>query len=291
MASSTSTAMNSTANSSSSSSTSESAITEYLREYIDYQENGVDLTELSQIRQLDLYLQNCYSRVRELVESLQEVELPASSKSEIQTKLINALIQAKTIGDKKMQLSQQMLDTVERQSRKLKISQQKYNESINQQTTSTETTSNDIDSDNETDAEIVNPRNLNAKNSATSLWKRKATTNNASNSTLNQKRKCVTNNDHNSEQRDRKRTTQRNINSTNQNSANSNGKRIKLSTDLSSSTSEEPTYCLCSQLSYGSMILCDSKACDIKWFHFNCVNLTTKPKGKWYCPNCRDGRS
>lgn len=62
MASSTSTAMNSTANSSSSSSTSESAITEYLREYIDYQENGVDLTELSQIRQLDLYLQSKISR-------------------------------------------------------------------------------------------------------------------------------------------------------------------------------------------------------------------------------------
>lgn len=40
--------------------------------------------------------------------------------------LINALIQAKSIGDKKMQLSQQMLDTTERQSKKLKIAYQKY---------------------------------------------------------------------------------------------------------------------------------------------------------------------
>jgi hypothetical protein len=40
--------------------------------------------------------------------------------------LINTLIQAKAIGDKKMQLSQQMLDTTERQSRKLKIAHQKY---------------------------------------------------------------------------------------------------------------------------------------------------------------------
>jgi hypothetical protein len=40
--------------------------------------------------------------------------------------LINTLIQAKAIGDKKMQLSQQMLDTTERQSRKLKIAYQKY---------------------------------------------------------------------------------------------------------------------------------------------------------------------
>ena len=44
----------------------------------------------------------------------------------MQTLLINTLIQAKAIGDKKMQLSQQMLDTTERQSKKLKIAYQKY---------------------------------------------------------------------------------------------------------------------------------------------------------------------
>jgi uncharacterized membrane protein (DUF106 family) len=40
--------------------------------------------------------------------------------------LINTLIQATMIGDKKMQLSQQMLDATERQSKKLKIAHQKY---------------------------------------------------------------------------------------------------------------------------------------------------------------------
>jgi hypothetical protein len=44
--------------------------------------------------------------------------------------LINTLIQAKAIGDKKMQLSQQMLDTTERQSKKLKIAYQKYGKEI-----------------------------------------------------------------------------------------------------------------------------------------------------------------
>ncbi len=39
--------------------------------------------------------------------------------------LINTLIQTKIIGDKKMQLSQQMLDATERESKKLKIAQQK----------------------------------------------------------------------------------------------------------------------------------------------------------------------
>merc|ERR1712012_1071259 len=46
----------------------------------------------------------------------------------------------------------------------------------------------------------------------------------------------------------------------------------------------EPTYCLCQQVSYGEMIGCDNNDCPIEWFHFGCMQLTTKPKGKWYCP-------
>ncbi|XP_030348978.1 inhibitor of growth protein 2 isoform X2 [Strigops habroptila] len=49
----------------------------------------------------------------------------------------------------------------------------------------------------------------------------------------------------------------------------------------------EPTYCLCNQVSYGEMIGCDNEQCPIEWFHFSCVGLTYKPKGKWYCPKCR----
>jgi len=48
----------------------------------------------------------------------------------------------------------------------------------------------------------------------------------------------------------------------------------------------EPTYCLCQQVSYGEMIGCDNVDCPIEWFHFGCMQLTTKPKGKWYCPKC-----
>uniref|UniRef100_A0A2K5BZZ7 Inhibitor of growth family member 5 n=1 Tax=Aotus nancymaae TaxID=37293 RepID=A0A2K5BZZ7_AOTNA len=87
----------------------------------------------------------------------------------------------------------------------------------------------------------------------------------------------------------------------------------------------EPTYCLCHQVSYGEMIGCDNPdvsvvcgvhamgrscvgrdflgftcgtrgvltlpfpfilQCPIEWFHFACVDLTTKPKGKWFCPRC-----
>lgn len=38
------------------------------------------------------------------------------------------------------------------------------------------------------------------------------------------------------------------------------------------------------------MILCDNDLCPIEWFHFVCVSLTTKPKGKWFCPKCRGDR-
>ena len=96
---------------------------------------------------------------------------------------------------------------------------------------------------------------------------------------------------------------------------------------------DEPTYCLCNQVSFGEMIGCDNEEvrlfmlkrldeadmedpqshptqcclqamniwvlqcpiewflsppiqCPIEWFHFQCVGLTSKPKGKWYCPQC-----
>ena len=52
----------------------------------------------------------------------------------------------------------------------------------------------------------------------------------------------------------------------------------------------EPTYCLCQQVSYGEMVGCDNYDCPIEWFHFQCVGLTEKPKGKWYCPRCSQNR-
>lgn len=52
----------------------------------------------------------------------------------------------------------------------------------------------------------------------------------------------------------------------------------------------EPTYCICHQVSYGEMIGCDNPDCPVEWFHFACVGLTSKPKGKWFCPRCAPDR-
>lgn len=48
----------------------------------------------------------------------------------------------------------------------------------------------------------------------------------------------------------------------------------------------EPTYCICNQVSWGEMVACDNPDCKIEWFHFPCVGLKEQPKGKWYCPGC-----
>ncbi|KAF0488845.1 Inhibitor of growth protein [Gigaspora margarita] len=50
----------------------------------------------------------------------------------------------------------------------------------------------------------------------------------------------------------------------------------------------EPLYCYCKQVSYGEMVACDNSECEIEWFHFSCVGLTDRPKGKWYCSECSE---
>lgn len=50
----------------------------------------------------------------------------------------------------------------------------------------------------------------------------------------------------------------------------------------------EPTYCVCQQVSFGEMVGCDNPECTIEWFHFGCVGLSSKPKGKWFCPVCTE---
>ena len=47
-------------------------------------------------------------------------------------------------------------------------------------------------------------------------------------------------------------------------------------------------YCVCRCPDDGSkMIECANKTCDMKWFHFRCVNLKRAPKGDWFCLKCK----
>ncbi|KAF7186322.1 Inhibitor of growth protein 3 [Pseudocercospora fuligena] len=52
---------------------------------------------------------------------------------------------------------------------------------------------------------------------------------------------------------------------------------------------DEPRYCICGDVSWGTMIACDNDDCEKEWFHLDCVALTDLPprRTKWYCPDCR----
>ena len=51
----------------------------------------------------------------------------------------------------------------------------------------------------------------------------------------------------------------------------------------------EPRYCTCGDVSWGTMIACDNDDCEKEWFHLECVQLDGMPprRTKWYCPDCR----
>lgn len=64
------------------------------------------------------------------------------------------------------------------------------------------------------------------------------------------------------------------------------GRKRRKADNMLEPDPDEPRYCLCDQVSYGEMIGCDNENCPIEWFHFQCVDLSCKPKGKWFCPSC-----
>ncbi|CAC5418438.1 unnamed protein product [Mytilus coruscus] len=56
-----------------------------------------------------------------------------------------------------------------------------------------------------------------------------------------------------------------------------------LSTTKDDKNNETETWCLCSKPKYGRMIKCENLECP---YHYKCVNIRRKPRGKWYCFNC-----
>lgn len=60
--------------------------------------------------------------------------------------------------------------------------------------------------------------------------------------------------------------------------------------DWNSGEDTNERYCICKDISYGDMIMCDNARCETQWFHFVCVGLNAAPKGKWFCPFCVDSK-
>jgi len=102
----------------------------------------------------------------------------------------------------------------------------------------------------------------------------------SSSSSIKKKRAAITTTPNNN-------GNKQNANSDNNTSGGGGGGASVSSSSHRQLNEDEPVYCLCREISYGQMILCDNDACKIEWFHFQCVKLASKPKGKWYCPKCR----
>ena len=63
---------------------------------------------------------------------------------------------------------------------------------------------------------------------------------------------------------------------------------VDVSSQTATATPDlEETWCICKEPEHGWMVECHNEAaCDIHWFHFDCVGLKTPPKDDWYCSQC-----
>ncbi|XP_019879293.2 inhibitor of growth protein 1 [Aethina tumida] len=265
----------------------------YVENYLDCVENLPDELQrlISRMRELDV---NYLARVRDVANQVQtwkKLTDENPKRARVGARIQQALIAAQELGDEKMGLLQAILDKIESKTRML-------------------------------DSDLKN-LDFGKEDVVTSENKEQQPPTNNSSSTNN----SVQNNDRPSKRSRRNRNEtfsglennqndsvqqEHTLRSTVPTSSNSNnqkktaaGKKKKRKTrqvpqaqkeesppreEEQAIDPDEPTYCLCDQISYGEMIMCDNDLCPIEWFHFSCVSLTTKPKGKWYCPKCRGDR-
>ena len=59
-----------------------------------------------------------------------------------------------------------------------------------------------------------------------------------------------------------------------------------LTRKMDSMGSDRRMYCTSKRPEFGNMISCGNIFCDIKRFHYPCVNITRKPKKDWFCSDC-----
>ena len=62
-----------------------------------------------------------------------------------------------------------------------------------------------------------------------------------------------------------------------------------FSTSNSVTHSQPDTYFWCGEGESCCMIACDNPSCTIEWFDFECISLSRKPRGRWFCSDsCRN---
>jgi len=263
----------------------------YVENYLDCVENLPNEVQrlISRMRELDV---NYLAHVRDAnnqKEVLKSVE-NGNKKARAFIRMQQALIAAQELGDEKMKLLQNIMDKIEIKMRLL--NQDQKNLDFGKEDTNA--------SDTKDQAAPVNNCNSNHSSSGNERpHKRARRARHDTFTGIESNQNDSSNNEHTTRSQ---ASTTSTINNKKQTTA---GKKKKRKSRQSNQITreetppreeettidpDEPTYCLCDQISFGEMIMCDNDLCPIEWFHFSCVSLSTKPKGKWYCPKCRGDR-
>uniref|UniRef100_T1GEM5 Inhibitor of growth protein n=1 Tax=Megaselia scalaris TaxID=36166 RepID=T1GEM5_MEGSC len=242
----------------------------------------IDMQYQSHIRDIDSFTDH--------LKTLQPTPENTPKRTKYLSRIQNALISAQELGDEKMQIVNQLQDLIDTKTRQLDIDFKNldYAEDMQQEPlpkvarSSSPTNSNGVKSEfgaygpSTTHQRGSTPTSQNSERNSSNGGGSGSSGSSSKNNKSSGQNSGNGGNSSNSKQKKKRKARQ--------------GREREESPPPDHIDPDEPTYCLCDQISFGEMILCDNDLCPIEWFHFSCVQLVSKPKGKWFCPNCRGDR-
>ncbi|KAI5618491.1 inhibitor of growth protein 1 [Silurus asotus] len=249
-------------------------VTNYVAEYLDLVESlPFDLQRnVSLMREIDSKYQEILKELDEAYQKHKQEEDPVQRRRLLHC-IQRALIRSQELGDEKIQLAGQMVELVENRSRQVDAFAELLEAQHEPHDAASVTAVITGKRREEEKRREETPGSVERMASASKRSRRQKNNSNENREMIHNDRDEVTREKRAKTSKKKKRSKAKQ-------------EREASPTDLPIDPNE-PTYCLCEQVSYGEMIGCDNDECPIEWFHFSCVGLNHKPKGKWYCPKCR----
>ena len=268
----------------------------FVEDYLDYVENVPDDLQRhhSRLRELDMSQhQDLVSQLDELVAQFEEEKDDPAAQRKLLIKMQLPLISSQDIGDEKIQIVQNLTDTIENKTRQLEHDSQNLDFGRGEEEESPVKPTVKKEADKEKGGGGGKRRKIKEEPFQDEEKSGPPTKSGTPNG---KKVKKSSNNGKTAPVQDKPGPSGPPTSGSGPNNKRSSKKAPDIKRERSASPPDltnveidpdEPTYCLCDQVSYGEMIGCDNDLCPIEWFHFNCVQLGGKPKGKWFCPKCR----
>ncbi|XP_011499864.1 PREDICTED: inhibitor of growth protein 1-like [Ceratosolen solmsi marchali] len=265
------------------------SVVQYINDYLDCVENlPNDLQrQLSRILDLDVTSQNYFREFEKHEKVVAKINVDTTTRKQALIQMHKSLISMQNIGDEKLQIMQVILNLIEKKveqlnvkRRNLNLGEQENNEPLNK-------SNNNVGSLNV--EKNVNNTKLNLRGRRSKLNTSLKSSDGADTSILSENQLLNISSSSNGAQK-KLNTSNSSKKSKGKSFASQQNQNIEDNQSLTEDDADEPLYCLCKQISFGKMIMCDNDLCSVEWFHFKCVMLTKKPKGKWYCPECRGHR-